>query len=1215
MSGQTATAPATFQTEPERRLPNDTSSAASHEKPVLRIIPVPPIHVPTVGTAIGLRYRNAPGVKISPDRREGRLLVMAPEAMQPKIAADVARLLPPDAGGVQHAVGQGQPRGQATQTSFGPGRLQLSLNQVGWQRFEDHLTMAAGRAIPVTTQRNGEIATFQLVDQPLEGTTIEVDRRANSVTVFAPQPAIAGWQKLIGSLDQSGMPAGSVTELVRVRNAEPAPVQRAIRLLGNLGANEEVGITRVANSPFAVAVQQEGAAPQGNEAPKGNGEAATPGDEPAAPEDGVGLIGDVKVQFVPDLGVIVVKGSKRDVARVMDVIKQIEEKSAITKPDVVVHSLQHVNSQAIATLLEELYTEVLSARQGDVSITSLDKPNALLLIGRSEAVAAAIEVVNKLDQPVPAATQLRVFRLEHASAIDAEETVTNFFVDQPGDDEQRPGLGVRARVVGDYRTNSLIVQAAPRDLQEVAKLIQDLDVQNIPSKSELRIIKLKNALAEDLAEVIQGTIDGTEEGNTENGTVPSTSLSMVSVDADGNQLLNSGILAGIVVTADTNANALVVRGSSSALPLIEEMIRQLDQTPGTESLVKVFTLENGDSQQLTLALQELFGSGTSTGGVGALNVLGLAAATANIDSSLVSLRFSSDIRTNSIIASGSANDLEVVESILLRLDTSGFADRMFEVIWLRNQYAPDVATALQSFISSRQQQLQNIQQAQQGGLSPFDALERDVVVVAEPVSNSLVISVAPRLYTTIRRMIDQLDRRAPMVLVKVLIAEVTLADGFEFGTELGLQDSLQFDRGIASSNLPAGTNAPPSDTGFDFNNNKSANNNSLNAGALAERAVTSFATGTTSSAYNYGGFVLSAASDSISLLMRALQDAGRLQILSRPQLMTLDNTPGVVQVGSLVPRVTDVTSSANTGTTFGTEDLQVGLILRVTPRVGRDGLIVMNVDAIRSAVDEVAPGIPIGFSPTGEVITSPQIQQTLAQSVVTAYSGQTVIYGGLIQKTRSQTSRRVPYISNIPLIGALFRFDRETEKRSELLVVLTPMIVSSEEDLEYVKQTESARMSWCLPEVIEMNGDVGLSGGHGLWGPALAPVIYPDLQPTIDDIHIQSDVPTDVYYPEEGVSPQPSVLMESAGPVKEAPSTQNPQPNDVKPVQYMNQGTPSAAGSTSAAAAGFPAPIQGIPQSPPSAQRGYSTAGGYSPASGYPTSSGTAPQRIPQPAQ
>ena len=119
-----------------------------------------------------------------------------------------------------------------------------------------------------------------------------------------------------------------------------------------------------------------------------------------------------------------------------------------------------------------------------------------------------------------------------------------------------------------------------------------------------------------------------------------------------------------------------------------------------------------------------------------------------------------------------------------------------------------------------------------------------------------------------------------------------------------------------------------------------------------------------------------------------------------------------------------------------------------------------------------------------------------------AYSGQTVIFGGLIQKTRGNFSRRVPFVADIPLLGYFFKYDQEFETRSETLAILTPMLVTGEEDLDYVKEVESRRMSWCLADVVEAHGDEGLSGGNGFWGPAVGETIYPDLQPTIENVVI-----------------------------------------------------------------------------------------------------------------
>ncbi len=1101
---------------------------------VLNTIQMPAAFVSKVSTSLELRYRDMPGVQISPDARDGRLVILAPPAMQKQIQAEAMQIYVAESkpgasqAGVSPALATSLPGTVNNGVRTTGGQLQVQLSSIDWRTFEDSLHRVAGKRVPVTTSQNGQKAMFQLTGAPLDGTVIEVNRVENVVTVVAPEPAMPGWQKMIRSLDSSATRPGDVVELVRVENAKPAPIQRALRLIDGLPADATATVvpSRSAAAFRTTAMQEPGAAvapaaqPAQPPAPRLPGLAGpgvdVPGaDQPvvveAAPgEESAGIIGDTQIQFVPELGIIIVRGAKRDTQRVLDVIKQIEEQSAVTQPEVEVYPLKNLNSSALAELLTEVYDEVLAARQGEVDIRALDQPNALLLVGRREAVASAIMLIEKLDQPLDQASRLRVFPLKYASATDAEVTVRGFFVEKPGSEEDnRPGLGSRVRIIADFRTNSLIVGASPRDLDEVAGLLRSLDVENVPATNEIRVFPLRNSLAADLAPVIQGAINGEGEGTAATGdatnTRPSTSLSILAVDSAEGEMLSSGILSGLVVTADANANALIVRGPSSSMSLVSELIRQLDQVPGVEASVKVFTIENGDASRLVTALQQLFSSTTQgqTGGGfgggggatgGAANLGALTPATAS-NSSLVNIRFSTDQRTNSIIATGTETDLEVVESILLRLDTKGFAERITEVIWLRHQTAPEIAAAIQQYVQQRVQTVNQIQQFQQG-LGPFDLPDRDLVVVAEEVSNSLLLSVSPRLYQDVRKLIESLDRRPPMVLIKVVLAEVALSDTFELGGELGLQDSLLFDRSVAT--VPPIPDVP-ANSGFNFNQNGTANSGAINPDNIGSRALTTFGMGAASGATGYGGFVLSAASDSFSLLLRAMQDANRAQILSRPQIMTVDNKAGFVQVGQRVARVVGLQQgSVNFAPLLEIEDIDIGLILEVLPRVGADGLISMQIRAERSSIDDTNTGTPIGTDGDGNPIIIPNINSTNAESTIVAYSGQTVVFGGLIQKERVNVSRRVPWLSNIPLLGVFFRFDRESEERRELLVIMTPMLVNGDEDLEYIKRVESSRMSYCLADVVEMHGDVGLSEGYGLWGPAVGPTIYPDLQPTVD---------------------------------------------------------------------------------------------------------------------
>jgi len=1138
------------------------------EPPVLMTYPVAPERLQAVATALQLELgRGRSNVRITADQRTGQLLVMAPRAVQVQVAAAL-QALAQEAAAIQ----------QTSAFAGGEVRQGFRLQRSNWKQFEDALQHLGGGRLAVTTHRNGELAEFQLVGYSGGRSTIEVDRRANAVTIVAPPPLIGGWEKVIYNLENGPRDASESVELIRLVNAEPARVQRAFGLLQQASRNAVTAAAfRMPQAPSRngqfVNQQQppaDGQEPtveemllleQAEAAARALAEAQQQQQQPpeagAEAGDESGLFGNVQIEFVPELGVIVVRGSKRDVQRVMDVIKQIEEQSTVTQPEVEVLVLQNANSNAVAEVVNELYEQVLAPRQGQVSISALDNPNALLLIGRREAVMGVIELVKKLDIPAQPDAQLRVLRLKHASALNAEELVRQFFVDRPGTNtDPRPGLGTRARVVADYRTNSLIVSASPRDLAEVARLVEQIDVESIPAENELRVFKLRNALATDLQSVLQAAITGESGGSGGGGgggpggqaavqggladasggrvTPPSTRLSILSVDEQGNRVIDSGILAGVIVAADPNVNALIVRAPSASMSLVAELIRQLDSAPGAESAIKVFEVENGDATSLTATLQELFGLAVTagqgnTGGLFGFNQAAqFGAVTGGDESSLIPLRFSVDVRTNSIIATGSQSDLEVVETLLTRLDTEGFSTRNTEVIWLHNASALDVAAALQDFVQQQIQQFQNNALFNQQ-LGPFEQLERNVVVVAEPVTNSLVISVSPRFYDSIRRVIDQLDRRPPMVLIKVLLAEVTLRDGFELGGEFGIQDSVLFDRGVANPGDPA------SNPGFNFIPGLGTpNSNTSSQRTVAAQGATSFLLNRASEIFDYGGFVFSAASDSVNVLLRMLQDSGRLEILAAPKIMTLDNTEGFVQVGSVVPRPTGVSNTQN-GTVVTTTDTDVGLILRVQPRVGPDGLIQMNVDATRSRVGPEEEGIPIGFSTvnTGgiggaqsEVIRSPQIETTRAQSVISAYDGQTVVYGGLITKERQQNSRRVPWLSDIPILGIFFRYDREIEQRTELLVVLTPMLVTSESDLEEIKLAESSRMSWCLAEVLEMYGNYGLSPGHGLWGPAVAPVIYPDLAPTVDDATMHLN-PENLFPPSGDGSGAGPVYMEN----------------------------------------------------------------------------------------
>jgi len=1060
--------------------------------------------------------RGVPGVRIVPDERTAQILVVAPGDVQAQVAALLAQGERP--GGVQPSASAAPPPPGAIPVA---GQQEYRLSAISADRLEAALWAILGARFQPVSSPEAEVGVYRMMLADRGVLAVEIHRRANQVRISGPEGQVRAFLQMVRALDAPADRGDETTRMVALRTTRPEDARRTVEALrasalARKGAGEEPLATKLfqprpkaeTGQPGPVVAQAQPGAPPGAPAPPPKPEApAQPGEE-----EGAGMIGPVQVEMLEGLDVLIVRGHRRDVQRVLEIIQRIEELSQVTEPAIVVYQLGHVDSVALANLILQVYSEVFAARQGAVSITALVKPNALLLIGRKESVERVIDLVRRLDVPVAPESQFQVFRLRHAAASTLQTTLQGFYTD-------RGGLGPVVRVTADVRSNALIVQASPRDLAEVAAMIARLDVPESEKKVEIRIFRLNHAVADTLLPVLQTAIQA-QAGAAQPGAAPATAaqaqqagqasnmLEFLTVDVQGQRRLSSGILVDVRITADPRANALIVTAPAESMPLIEALIKQLDQPPAVRAEIKVFTIVNGDAQALTAMLMDLFAQTAVPGQAAPLSAAGEG------ETSLIPVRFVADPRTNSIIAAGSRSDLLVAEAILLRLDETELKNRKTTVYRLKNTPATDVANALNNFLQT-ERAVERI-----GAVSPVEQIEREVVAVPEPITNSLIISATPRYYDQVMRLVEQLDQRPPMVMIQVLIAEVTLNATDEFGVQLGLQDQILFYRSPTT-----GTPAVPT-PGFNFNN-QPLGGAAVRPDIVGTQGLADFALSRTNPTLGFGGLVLSASSESVSILLRALQERRRLEVLSRPQIMTLDNQAAYIQVGQRVPQIRGV-SLTQFGQTNNIDYEDVGLILQVIPRISPDGLVVMEIDANRSSVGPEAEGIPVSITTTGGVIRAPRINRTLAQTTVQALSGQTVILGGLISREKSQAHRQVPLLGDIPVLGRLFRFDSDTEQRTELLIIMTPHIVKNEEDAERVKRAEIARMHWCLADVIEIHGDSGLRGRSDEWSDSETTTIYPDLTPSAETI------PTPKPEPVQG---------QNASPKQPTPASKPPTPD------------------------------------------------------------------------
>jgi Flp pilus assembly secretin CpaC len=311
-----------------------------------------------------------------------------------------------------------------------------------------------------------------------------------------------------------------------------------------------------------------------------------------------------------------------------------------------------------------------------------------------------------------------------------------------------------------------------------------------------------------------------------------------------------------------------------------------------------------------------------------------------------------------------------------------------------------------------------------------------------------------------------------------------------------------------------------------------------------------------------GGLILSAASDSFSLLIRALKAQGRVDVLSRPSLTLTDNQTGFFQVGQLFPIITGTTVNLGVTQTI-IEQQPIGIVLRVTPRIGPDNSVLMRVepqvsDAQQTTV-QVQPGI-FAFA----------INTQTVETTVLAADGETVVLGGLISKRDTKQENKVPVLGDLPWVGAAFRFRSQSQQKREIVFIMTPRVMRTPADMRRILADEARKMSWSVKDVTNLTGissdtlrgaggvpDIsnivgGPPGYLPVSGGAIAPVYAPPPGTTV----LPPSVPTQPVYPPTPGWPSsaPTAPPPQFGNGSAAAPTQPQYPT--QPVQYPTQPQP-----------------------------------------------------------
>lgn len=530
------------------------------------------------------------------------------------------------------------------------------------------------------------------------------------------------------------------------------------------------------------------------------------------------------------------------------------------------------------------------------------------------------------------------------------------------------------------------------------------------------------------------------------------------------------------ITANRNANSLVVADYADNLRRIRELVRQIDRDSAATQIV---TLDNAGAREIAAALQGLAGQGGGEGGRPPVTV-------AAIDSS------------NAIALRGDPTSVARFAAMAKQLDARAQSGAEIRVYRLEHANAETLLETVQSLIGGQKgsdsgADLPPVAAAAGAAGAPVSAPtpitavssaggtngigERGPVVVTRyEGANALIVAANPEMQRTLGELIRQLDTRPEQVLVEAIVVEI----GNEAAKKLGVQFL------VGGENLPFAatnySNATPNiltiagaigaeeltrtTTTVNGNTTTTATNSAL-GDSLQEAAAASILSATG----GFGGFALDIGKNAIfGTIINAIAADTESNLLATPHIVTLNNQKAKFLVGQEVPVSTGEQLSANFENAFRTVQRQeVGIKLEVTPQVNSQGDVKLF---LKQEVSSVAG--PVSSRSSDLILNKREFETTL-----TVGDGQLLAIGGLLNDDERRTIERIPLLSDIPLIGELFKSRSRSRSKTNLMVFIRPTILRSKADgdrltarrYDYVRGMQLARNPDVEPSIDELLRD------------------------------------------------------------------------------------------------------------------------------------------------
>ncbi len=647
--------------------------------------------------------------------------------------------------------------------------------------------------------------------------------------------------------------------------------------------------------------------------------------------------------------------------------------------------------------------------------------NNLLIVAASDE---NLQVVKELVAALSADSdrqakgeRMDIVQLTRGRAAEVADSLATLYVAK---EVAKRGAG-SVSATANERLNAIVISGNEQDMIELRALAHKLDTTEVLAKQQVKWIELKSANAPEVVRLLQSVLAGRplSGGQVRQATKIQflrDKLTEVASEVAGQKSgrkpteadIDGAIKDQVTLTADQRTNSIWITAPAPIVTLLSEMIEDIEASSAGARQIEYFKLQNADARQMAEVLRDTFNlrqqgnalvlvplnnqQPEQPGDAPTPGLSGLEGSTVTaVPDERQQLSIAVDARTNTLIVSGTADYLDLVRKLVTELDDIEANERERRVYSLRNAKAKEIETTLKSYF-------QNETSAERTTLGPqlsgslMRRLEEEVTVVGDEKSNKLVISTSPRYMSTVLSIIDELDAAPPQVMIQVLLAEVTLDNTETWGVDVNVGPFGG--EGYRIGSTPAGSSV---------------------ATAL-------------------GVPNLAVSSADFGVLIRSLEEQGKLEVLSNPQVTVNNNQVAKIQVGENIAVVNGVERSSigNSFADLTRED--VGIILNVVPSISADGFVRMDIQPEISQLSAKTTQISAD-------VFAPIIKKRAVDTVVTVKDGQSVVIGGLIQSSEEQRHTKVPILGDIPVLGYLFRTKKDTNVKTELLVILTARVI------------------------------------------------------------------------------------------------------------------------------------------------------------------------------